>query len=228
MILVAYPKSGLKWLQWMVCAYLHGDVDWLLADEHVPNCQTVDEIEGHRVIRTHAPVDFAWTTTQRPVVHVVRDPRDVCVSYFHHMRKWGDIPASMEFPAFVDRFNAGTIYPHQAWSEYVRRWENRRAITVRYEQVLARPHHELLRVLELVDESDHARSMRAVRLARFERMRDLELIQHHHHVDLARSDPTQRTMRTGGAGGWRDWFDDGMLAAFMDVHGVTMRGMGYA
>ena len=73
----------------------------------IPALGLLDQAPSPRLINTHLPFRYLpkqHIENQYKIVHFVRNPKDVCVSYFHHVQK--DI--------FIDI--------HKPWQDYFEMW----------------------------------------------------------------------------------------------------------
>ena len=116
--IVTYPKCGTTWAQQIVRLIINrGKEDGLKLDEAVPWVEfftsipalgfkyhvDIDKMASPRAFKSHFPYDLmpcgSPSDTPGKYIYVVRNPRDVAVSYFHHDRA---IP----------------FYPLYEWSDY--------------------------------------------------------------------------------------------------------------
>lgn len=154
-ILAAFPKSGSTWVRFVLCnlvslRYWKGrPLDFPLLDRTMPELGVTSLAppweHGEllpRVVKTHRP---AWPVLRRiPTVLLVRDPRDVMVSFFHHdaaqggPRNPGDTLAT---------FLRGRRYGIPAWIRHTRSWRDAGAWLVRYEELKADPEGTFARLV---------------------------------------------------------------------------------
>ena len=82
------------------------------------------------------------------VIYIVRDPRDVAVSFYFYNLKVRVIPDGYSMDEFVNRFVAANVVPYAdrvgCWQDHVLSWVRLREgkpgfSMVRYEDLLARP-----------------------------------------------------------------------------------------
>jgi len=92
---------------------------------HGLNLQKIGETKGPRCIKTHLSFDLISPTvlSKAKVVYMLRDPRDVCISYYYHCRLFKYETYTGTFEEFVESFmNDATYYSpywthvHEAWS----------------------------------------------------------------------------------------------------------------
>lgn len=183
-LLASYPKSGSTWLRFLLAQLLAGqDPDYAsvrAAIAPVGRHHRAPALlgSGGRVLRTHEPVDPFPGVDGQPVCYLVRDARDVCVSYYNHRRRQG---VEVDFDTFAHRFLDGRVDGVGPWVDHVAGarvaalrhrgpW-----LALRYEDLLADPVTHLGRVLDLLgaEASPQARA-EAVAANSRERMRAKE------------------------------------------------------
>ncbi|MCW2846714.1 MAG: sulfotransferase [Marmoricola sp.] len=173
------------------------------------------------------PADVSWG-----VVYLVRDPRDVAVSYAHH----AGIPPERS----VRRINdpaAGLARKHPAlqlpqrvgsWSGHVRSWVDQLDIpvlVVRYEDLLSQTVEVFAQVLRFAGhDPDDFRVRRAVDHSSLVRLQEQEAISPFRERPMRSTD---RFFRRGVAGGWREELDPGLARLVEREHRVTMSRFGY-
>ena len=186
--LISFPKCGRTWLRTLVGRSIQshlglGDEVALLElqqlAEHHPAipciCVTHDD---DAYLKAAGDVDVDKSAyRQANVILLVRDPRDVIVSLYHHMRHREQGPAPVgSLPEFVCRAVGGfasLLRFYDSWASSLD--VPARVLVVRYEDLHADAHDELRRVLEFVGLAvDTAVIDEAIRYGSFENMRRLE------------------------------------------------------
>ncbi len=139
--LASYPRSGNAWLAFIVlemsgrrAGFDSVRFDAPIVGAHAKAPSLVPG--GGRFIKTHEP----YLTVYRRAIHLVRDPRDVALSYFRFMQRDGrlvlregdDVDAT--FDRYLDAFIAGRLHPHGTWQAHLERWLD--AHTARPESIL--------------------------------------------------------------------------------------------
>lgn len=146
-LLVSYPKSGSTWLRFLLAHLLTGrEADYATIRASVPPLghhrgTPATLTDGGRLVRSHEPLTGRRPPGQ-PVLYLVRDPRDVCLSYFNHRRRQG---YDEDLPAFVGGFLAGRVDGYGPWPRHVdaaltlEASRPGRFLRVRYEDLRADP-----------------------------------------------------------------------------------------
>lgn len=128
-MIAAYPRSGSSWLRFLLCELLLGEASWALVDARLPRVTRHRSApallpDGGRLIRTHSPYQPAY----RRAIHLVRDPRDVALSYFRFLQRIGQVEIRPDDDAAVslDRYLTGFIKgrhdPHGTWQSHLLSW----------------------------------------------------------------------------------------------------------
>ncbi|KAG9475042.1 hypothetical protein GDO78_003481 [Eleutherodactylus coqui] len=138
-LIISYPKSGTTWIQEILTLiYSQGDPaiatsvpNWMRAPwlEHTYFKTTVKDEEGPRFITSHLSSDIlapALQNSKAKVIYVVRNSKDVAVSfyYFHKMAKF--MPNFESFSEFLEHFLQGKVY-YGSWFDHVKGWYSQKA-----------------------------------------------------------------------------------------------------
>lgn len=219
--LASYPKSGRTWFRFILANYFNrvGGLG-LAVDLHnmfavLPNFD-FDPARGLPGFRFAGdprvplvPVSHQsyrrFLFRGRPMIFMVRDPRDLMVSaYFHatrHKHRFaGDITSFLHDPAqglpnliaYLNGWAAGLArHPH---------------LVLSYERLSADPEGVTAQALRFLDRPVDTSALReAVAASRFEAMRDLELAKGIPAHSYDRSDSESLRMRRGEVGGFADY-----------------------
>jgi hypothetical protein len=170
----------------------------------------------------------------RKVIYVVRDPRDVLVSYYFQYRRRNQHKTEVcSMEQYMNAFLSGELDAFGSWQDNVGSWVGARRgaadfLLVRYEDLSADPDRELGRVAGLLGwRSDAERMRQAVVQSSFQQMRELERFQ----VEVTRTlDPSRREqpfVRSGTVGGWKRELPEALATRIEDAWGATMSELGY-
>lgn len=232
-VLVSYPKSGSTWVKFLL-AGLVGDspeppTNFTEAHRLVPELsrrsleQGVDfeAMADPRILRSHSSLNAKFPR----VIYLLRDPRDVLVSLYHHRRKFAGYSGSLEtFLRERRRVSNG-------WNQHVDGWfgsgfDQQRMHVVRYESLKADPVAVTRSMLSFVGLERHDEHIRAaVEAARFDRMRRLE--ESSGLGISSEGDQSIRFVRRGQVGGWKDELGPREQALVRKSLGARLGRLGY-
>lgn len=233
--IVSYPKSGNTWTRFLVAHLINPGttVDYESIRRQVPDIYQESELQlaalpSPRTLKSHEYFDPRYGN----VVYIVRDPRDVAVSYFHHHIKTRQIDAGESIETFCDRFVSGTLDGYGSWGENVGSWLGARQhdtlpfLLIRYEDLLAEPLRELSRLashLHANAEEDFLNEV--IARSSFGEMQRLEKQTREAFPD-SRQDLT--FARKGKSGTWKDELPTAAARCIADRWGNLMDTLGYA
>jgi estrone sulfotransferase len=171
--LVSYPRSGNTWLRAFVTAYL---LDRPLSSELVQS--TVPDVyrvrragpvgrrssRGARLFKSHSP----YQRLPARVIYLVRDGRDVMLSYFNYMRRY-EAQRGVELEVTPADFYLAH-HPYGTWDEHVlgwlaglESWPRDRKLVLRYEDLVSEPERTFKAVVWFLGlDVDRARLRRAI------------------------------------------------------------------
>jgi aryl sulfotransferase len=168
-------------------------------------------------------------TGARAALYVVRDPRDVAVSYSHHF----SLSLEEAVSKLADRELVLSSSPRQMrqtlldWSGHVRSWLDQRCVPVhlmRYEDMLSDTAATLRRALDFLGISSSTESVaRAVRHSAFAELRRQEQA----HGFRERVSADRPFFREGRAGAWRERLSPELARRIERDHGEVMVRLGY-
>jgi hypothetical protein len=231
---VTYPKSGTTWLSFMVANVIkrNPDEELNLRDQsrYIPDInlkyeqyQSLSQYDSNpdpRFFRLHAPYDPALPK----VVYVLRDPRDVMVSFWHYKKM-----TNLNFTKTLKEFVLdGPEWPC-SWDQHVADWlfehKHTQLVLVKYEDL----HKEAPRVLKMVLDFagvpyEPADIQKAIEASRFEKMR---MAEDKFGIHTPPANPNERFVRRGKVGTWRDEVDMETLNALEQRFSAVMRKVGY-
>jgi len=188
------------------------------------------------VLKTHnANLSIAGTSiVPQPItkgaVYVVRDPRDVAVSYADHFGcSLDDAIEGLGRPGNRITQDNGMLHVISSWSEHIRSWMDQKTFRVglvRYEDLFHDPAEKFRGLLEFfgVEPIDDARMQRALAFCRFETLHELEAKSGFRERSRKAK---QQFFRRGKVGGWQDVLTDVQVRRIETDHGHMMRELGY-
>jgi len=234
--IVSYPRSGNTWTRFLIANLVaRGEtVDWTNIERLVPDIYlnrdpVLRQVPRPRYLKSHE----AYRPDYRRVVLIVRDPRDVAVSYFHFLRKSNSLPTDLPIEQFLPRFVEGQTDSYGSWGENVGSWLGARQNTpnftiVRYEDLLTDAETQLRRVADALSLSASPELIRtAIENSQADRLRKLEDSQRGQHKYLKRSRPEIPFVRAAKADQWQTDLPPATADQIVAAWGDTMRELGY-
>jgi Sulfotransferase domain len=235
-ILASYPKSGNTWSRFLIANLLYpeqhpnwGNIDRLIPAPEVMTKREFERAPRPRIIRTHDAYDPRY---QR-VINIVRDPRDVALSQYHHHRKRKLIADDHPFESFLPRFLAGETNHHGSWKQNVGSWLAARNgdsgyLLLRYEDMLLDTQHELSRICSFLGmEASPERLSAAVAQSSPQEMRRLEQMQADQCGLTKGTRQDLPFVRTAKSGNWKSDMPESCVAAIEAAWGPVMQWLGY-
>ncbi|GAA1002874.1 sulfotransferase [Acrocarpospora pleiomorpha] len=227
-VISGFPKSGTNWMQVMLSGLWDGWGTLSGGSRQVPNLSGKDRpgYRGYlacvaspspRLIKTHLPVELmprSWPEAGK-VVHITRNPKDVCVSYFYEVKGLRTHAAGSRYETgddfsihdFAEQFARGEV-PYGPYTDNVIGWrqtEHPSLLKITYEQARADVRATLAQVIEFVGRPvSRERLEEVIAKTEFNAMRDNDLRFEINHADLreGREDATP-FMRKGIVGDWK-------------------------
>lgn len=236
--LVSYFRSGSTWSRFLFGNFIHQDepVTFTNMDRFVPIIYELpDRVLRNlpRVLKSHECFDPRYPH----VIYIVRDPRDVAVSFYFYNLKTRVIPDGYSMDEFVTRFVAASVVGYAdrvgCWQDHVLSWVRLRAgkpgfRLARYEDLLADPAKELTNLAPLLGiEATPARVERAVRLSSASHMQSLEKTQSQQWVATKDTRQDIPFVREAKSGGWRRKLSATAVRTIEEAWGATMKELGY-
>jgi len=150
--LISYPRSGNTWVRFMLANLLKEadeTIDFHNIHEYIPeegrNNDIINALSSPRIIKSHS----TYKSNYPRVIYLVRDGRDVYVSYYHYRLK--KLPEGCSISEFL------RLDDHKPclWGDHVESWLSHKEqlsgiLIVRYENLLTNPFAELKRMVDFI------------------------------------------------------------------------------
>lgn len=221
-----YPKSGNTWVQYMMAGMVFGINTWLAPDSLIQDL--IPDVNFKRFYRRYLSSMFFKThdlpkPNYRKVIYLVRDGRDVMVSYFHHLAAIGNPPDCLKLVSTGEG-----LFPCR-WHEHIEAWtanpHGAQIITISYERLKEDTVTQLQRICDFAGlERERSFLEQVAGNSTFENMRKKE----EKFGWLNPIWPRDKAfVRRGKVGSFKDEMPPAVLEAFMRLSTSTLRRLGY-
>lgn len=234
--LVSYPKSGNTWTRFIFANLNFPDeqVDFSSIEGQVPDSYltlkpTLRAGVYGKFIKSHSAFDFRV----KNAIQIVRDPRSVCVSYYHHLRRRQGHAFELKMGDFVEQFLDGSLDNFGCWNKNVGSWlgacEGTRGFTtLRYEDMLTcGVEYVYLKLSEVLPNITYDAVQRAMNLSSIERMKDSERrtgkLWKAKQMDAGQGS----FVRAGQINEWESVLDENTIRLIESRCGALMKRLGY-
>ncbi len=235
--LVSFPRSGNTWTRFLICNLMNPDhpVTFAELESRIPEIyfvtdRTLRAFPRPRVIKSHECFDPRY----RRIIYIVRDPRDVLISYYEFQLKRRVISDECSLEQFLPQFLESAIEPKiGSWRDHVVSWIATRGgqgnfLLLRYEEMLANTQKEASKIAAFLGfDGSPERTARAVELSSAERMRKLEKEQSDKWSATKKTRRDKPFVRKAASGDWKSRLSSSCVEQIETAWGDAMRSVGY-
>src|SRR5579863_4569857 len=241
--LVSYPRSGNTWARFLLGNLIYQDdpVTFSNVESRIPEIyfnrdRVLRQLPRPRILKSHE----CFQPQYPRVIYLVRDPRDVAVSFYHHNVKARNISDDYPMASFVPRFIAGEFdRKFGSWRDNVLSWTVLRKddpwfLMLRYEDMKRDTANALVNVVAFLDrcsfrkiDSSPQALQQAIELSSPERMRALEKQEAGNWVLTKGTRSDKPFVRSATSGGWKSQLSPESVAEIESAWGSLMQNLGY-
>ena len=235
---VSYPRSGNTWTRFLIANLMFpgenvtfNNIERLIPDTSSQSNRALKRTPRPRIIKTHQYFDHRYGR----MIYIVRDPRDVALSYYDFHRKYRQIADDYPLETWVEEFVAGKLISSDwgSWGENVASWlytrgQNPDFLLLRYEDMIEQTPRELARIARHLRIKVTPEQLNAViEKSSAQRMRELEKLEENQWVATKKHRKDIPFVRAAGAGGWRSKLPAPCIAKIESTWGNLMTTLGY-
>jgi sulfotransferase family protein len=241
--LVSYPRSGNTWTRFLLGNLIdqNNPVTFSNIEARIPEIyfnrdRVLRQLPRPRMLKSHESFQPHYPR----VIYIVRDPRDVAVSFYHHNVKARNIPDDYPMVQFVPRFIAGEFDPKfGSWRDNVLSWtavrkDDSRFLQLRYEDMKRDTAGVLATVVAFLNRGSFRRIdsnpealRRTIELSSPENMRALEKQEASNWVLTKGTRSDKPFIRSATSGGWKTQLDPESVEAIESAWSSLMQELGY-
>jgi Sulfotransferase domain len=236
--IVSYPRSGNTWTRFLIANLLHpeieigfANIDSVVPDTAALSSRALKRTPRPRVLKSHQYFDHRYPK----VIYIVRDPRDVALSYYQFHRKYGFINDDHPIEQFVADFVGGRLISADwgTWAENVASWlytrgHNAGFLLTRYEDLKQDTYRELTRIASFLGvEAEPELLSKAIERCSAQRMRDLELKEQDLWLGTRKHRKDIPFVGEASAGGWEQKLPAESVALIESAWGELMATLRY-
>jgi hypothetical protein len=235
---VSYPRSGNTWTRFLIAnlvfpseSVTFTNIERLIPDTSSQSNRALKRTPRPRIIKSHTYFDPRY----RRVLYIVRDPRDLVLSYYNFQRKYRQLADDYPLADYVDDFVNGRLISAGwgSWGENVASWVYTRQnhggfLLLRYEDMQSDTERELKRIAAFLGlKPTPERLKQAVEASSPERMREMERTQSDHWVATKKHRKDIPFVGPAVSGRWQSDLTTALVSKIESTWGDLMSTLGY-
>ncbi len=234
---VSYPRSGNTWTRFVIANLISpaepvtfANIERIIPDAEAHSSRYMKAVPRPRMIKSHQYFHHRY----KRVIYIVRDPRDVALSYYNFQRKYRQIHDTYPLERYVSDFVNGRIdsIDWGTWGENVGSWlccDGREGfLLLRYEDMISNPMAAVSRIAEFLQIKASAELLsNAVERSSASRMRELEGRQSGEWVTTRKGRSDIPFVGAASSGRWKTLLPQQSIAEIESLWGPLMERLGY-
>lgn len=207
--IVSYPKSGNTWVRFLFANLLKPDsvplINFHNVHDYCPSGdgsnEQINQLPSPRILKSHQSCNPKFPK----VIYIVRDGRDVYISYFHYLKQ------SLAPNCSLQDFMVNNTSPFGSWSDHIKSWLDAKHrnesnfLLVRYEDLLQDTYASFKKMAKFAGfDVSSAAIASAVGNSNFVHMQNIE----RKYGRKYSNDSADSFVRRGESGEWKECFGE--------------------
>jgi len=234
--LVSYPRSGNTWIRFLLGTLISGEkIDWHNMESGIPDIyrntnKELLKVNRPRFLKSHHPYEKKYNK----VVYLVRDVRDVILSYYNfHLKFKQEIDPIKSMDQFIEKFIMGDLDDFGTWKGNVDSWISNNYqikngfLLVKYEELKDDTFKCVKDILSFINVNRKDEEINnAIEWCSFNNMKKMEKRQQDVKL-FSNSDNKKDFMRSGKSGDWKEIFNETQIEKINIKYSRTLIELGY-
>lgn len=226
LFVVSFPKTGTTWLQEIIYCIMRGSDNSSRSIEDrfpylefmYPGISSIEKITDQRFIKTHLPYSLLPEDIHKKnpkILCIMRNPKDVLVSYYHFVRMATMSDYKGSFQNFFHDFIFDSVPYGPIWKHYNEIWEHRNdenILILSYEDFHKDIKGNIMKIAKFLGKSLTNNEIENIaEHCSFHSMSKNPTVNYQHWDDLGiRNKNESKFMRKGQVGDWKNYLSSDM------------------
>ena len=209
--------------------------NWEGMQDYINLNRQTNFIKTHNAMCTIGSYKFTSQKNTKGAIYIVRDPRDVLVSYAHHLgvdyvQSFNHLSSSYtcEYPlSGNERYKISLM---GTWAEHYNSWKNYdscKVLIIKYEDMILSEVETFKKIINYLDsidgiKYDEEKFNKALNQSKFEELQKLE-----EKEGFAEKGKGDRFFRKGKVGSWKDGVPGSIISKVENIFSKEMKELGY-
>ncbi|XP_050411498.1 sulfotransferase 1B1 isoform X2 [Patella vulgata] len=240
-ILAGYAKSGTHWVWEILSMLMKGRAEPTQSTKEMlmfsfGTQEGFDQIPSPRIFNSHAPYNgmpyvLRPNVCKAKIIYLLRNPKDVCVSFYHHLRCAKDFDYHGSWNGFYSLFIQGKL-PGGSWFDHIVGWQEAIESTtdspilpVFYEDLKQNCSYQIKRMSEFLGFNYNNDLFEEItEKCKLENMRANDQKLKEQYPLHTSEDGNNFIFRKGIVGDWKNWFTVSQNEEFDQITQKRLRG----